>query len=522
MSKDPSMGTGGWFDDWKKHGRRNVEHLSKETLDAIDRYDRIDRDRIRKEMNDYKVSQDNLENVIDTGGQLFDDSFWAFLKADPRLRDKGEMRPSHLINRHVMDEAMELPEYERLRAWTEGDVVSSGMAAVTLEPELETLADRVKKHQEEAARVEQMMQDLAEAERDLDEMMNDMMAEPDPQAIADQQAMIDKMMAGLEAAGNQLDQNAKDAAAGMAQSMRSALNKAADEQEEMQTAAQAWGMEKGQVQKMDPAQRIALAKKLNTPKFKRMAEIWGPMQRVANNEQTRKIYHSNEEVYDLGIGNDLSRVLMSELNAIHHPLLKYDFFRKFTERELLQYEMQGTEKVGKGGIIMAMDNSGSMSGDPEVWAKAIGLCALNIAKEQKRSFTGIHFASRGQIAVFDFTKPGEATVDEVIAYAEHFFSGGTDFETPLNKCVELLQKEFDAKGFVEGDVVFITDGICGVRDEWLTEFVRKREELGFKVHGIMIGASADLEPFKTICDGNGITVRDMLSGEDVRGVFRAL
>ena len=90
---------------------------------------------------------------------------------------------------------------------------------------------------------------------------------------------------------------------------------------------------------------------------------------------------------------------------------------------------------------MAIDNSGSMSGEPEVWAKAVGLATAAIAREQKRSFYGIHFGSAYEMETFDFRDWDKVTVDQIIDYAEFFFGGGTDFMAPLSHALKLLQDE---------------------------------------------------------------------------------
>jgi len=244
------------------------------------------------------------------------------------------------------------------------------------------------------------------------------------------------------------------------------------------------------------------------------------MQRLAFAEQMRKTVHARDEIYDLSLGNDLARVLPTEFLVVRHPLLKYDFLRKYFDAELLQYELRGQERVAKGGIIFCEDGSGSMAGQPEMWAKAVGLCMLHIAKSQNREFHGIHFGSPGQIKHFDFSDIKNITVDNVIEFAEVFFNGGTCFTTPLSKALDILKTEHAANGVVNGDIVFCTDGICGVDENWLREFKSQQEALGFRVFGIAIGCPYNSEPLYTICDKRVITIQDMISGNDIREIFR--
>ncbi len=65
--------------------------------------------------------------------------------------------------------------------------------------------------------------------------------------------------------------------------------------------------------------------------------------------------------------------------ALSDEILELDWMRRFSEQNLLQYDLRGTEPTQRGGILIAEDGSGSMAGEREIWAKAIGLALLKIA-----------------------------------------------------------------------------------------------------------------------------------------------
>ena len=66
--------------------------------------------------------------------------------------------------------------------------------------------------------------------------------------------------------------------------------------------------------------------------------------------------------------------------ALHHPILRKDFHRRFLDQELLQYSLRGVEEKGKGPMIVCLDGSSSMAGDKEIWSKAVTLTLLEIAR----------------------------------------------------------------------------------------------------------------------------------------------
>lgn len=533
------------FEDMLKSYQLPRPKGAKHSIRRIDKYDQQDMDEMRKQVNPYRVARTKLCKVAEnTGGHLTEDTTMGFFKVQPEMEDPENMDPRYLLNRAVQEKLQGTPDWERLRSWTAGDKINTAMAFADIEPVLEELFDRTQKEAEERAQaVEEALQRLEELQRQsknledlIEQWQKGGVFDPDgpeveggqeaqealQQQIADAQAQLDQAQADA--------QGQADAAAGEAvPGLRQAMGETADKCERTAAMTNSFGMDPGQLQRMPAKERIELANRLdNNERFKRLAQLIGPMMRLASAEQTRKVYHSFEEVYDIEAGRELSRLVPSELMDLLRPETKLHFYRKWMEGQTLQYAMRGDEKVGKGGIIMEIDNSGSMAGDREVWAKAVGLATAAIAKDQKRSFYGVHFGSGGygsykpELMTFDFRDWNKVTFDQMIDYAEFFFGGGTDFMAPLSLALKLLQDEEREKGFTEGDIVFVTDGICSVTPDWLKMFSEERERLGFKVWGIIIGGARTSEPLNSICDGNVVTIQDLLTGDEVRKMFREL
>lgn len=416
----------------------NPSDLSRNAI-RHDRYDEEDYESVMEEMREMAAAEDKLTDVVDTGSSAFADQFFSLMKANPELEDPRHVRPSHQVNHAVAQEAMELKEWEELRCYSVGDEIASALGCVAMEPELEILFDKLKKEQELAKSLQDQLDqymDLDGQESSLDELIKQLEdGDPSDPQNAQQAQNYQDQKAALEATkqalANQMAQGQQELSDQMAQqasniksSMQKAMGDAADAAKDSEETAQAWGLDPGALQKMPYEKRIELARKLNNKRFRRIAKLFGPMQRMAFAEQQRKTTYTPEEVYDIEKGNDLNRVLPAEMIQIRHPLLRFDFYRRYFEGDLLQYKMKGTEKLAKGGIIFCEDGSGSMSGDREIWAKAVGLTLLQIAKAQKRSFYGIHFGGPRTIKCFDFRDPKNATVEQVIEFAETFFGGG--------------------------------------------------------------------------------------------------
>lgn len=512
--------------DWRRLSRRTIK---------TDRWDEQDLENIFKIMPDFGHARDSFCDTVETGNGATGDTFFSFFKDDPRAKDPEEVRPDYIINALVRDEMQKMTEFEELKALgTSGDDVNSALAFITMKEDLETLFDKLKAEQELAKKFADQLQEqqrLESESKTIDELLADMEAQDDPDAddlqdLQDKKDANDQAQQELDGQLQQTAQDLKDGLEGKSgqikQGIRDGLRKARDEAKDMEGVDQTWGTEPGALQRLPADQRLNLAKRIkDAPKLKRLSQLVGPMKRVMFGEQRKQAEHAQDEIFNVEKGDDLRRLLPMELVFMHHPKLRRLFYRDLSEAALLQYELKGTEKIGLGGIICAIDNSGSMAGDREIWAKAVGLSLLHLAKAQKRSFKGIHFGSASEIKAFDFVKPEDFSLDQIFAFAELFFGGGTDFQVPLTLAVKHLREEFNKYGKIRGDIVFITDGYCNVSDKWFEDFKTEQEALGFQVFGVLVGSDAysRSDVLDRICDGKIVTIKNLTSPDDVRDVF---
>jgi uncharacterized protein with von Willebrand factor type A (vWA) domain len=282
------------------------------------------------------------------------------------------------------------------------------------------------------------------------------------------------------------------------QAMRSAEQEALSNIEETAELLEAWGTEPGQLTQLPPAQRLELAKKLGEKnKLKQLAKMIGRFRRIAIHTQKTKITHGLDEVHDMELGDELEKVLPSELLKLNHPLLEQDFKRRFIEKELLQYQLRGKENVGKGPIICCVDSSGSMDGDSEMWAKAVTLALLEIAQMQKRAFAVIFFGAEDDpLETIEIKKGEKNVISKVIQIAEYYLGGGTDFEKPLTAALELVEKT----EFKKADIIFVTDGYCDVRDEWLEDFMKMKTGKEARIHSVLVDMSSSNDTVDSFSD----------------------
>jgi uncharacterized protein with von Willebrand factor type A (vWA) domain len=508
------------------------------------KWDRQTKEEIEEQVKDYVLATNRLTDKVDTGYEAMSDTLLTLFKAAPKLRDPKEIRPSYLVNHRVMQEMFEVKELQDARRNSVGDPVATGLAAATLEPELEIIFDKLEKAREDAQRIEQMLEQLEAQAEDLESVMQ--LANADTEETEgstdwqEQAAQIEEAMEALkqqiEAAQSGLEQELD----GQSHMIKESLEEALGDMNKSNSALQdfdSWGLTPGSLKKMNAKSRMELASKLRTPQFKRMAEVIGRMQRIAFTAQTQKADYAMEEVYELESGNDLARLVPTELLALNNDLLVYDFLHRFVERSLTQYALEGEETVNRGGIIALLDSSSSMTGDRLCWSKAIALALLKIAKMQGRPFHAIEFSSPGLFVSYDFdttqdelmlrvthknTERFHYGADAIIAFAEGGLTGGTCFMTPFGEALDLMDAEFSATGATKADIIFLTDGQAGVSQQFLERFKQEQERMGFKVFGIAIGADPESEPMNTLCDSNVITLKRLTNERDMRPLFSSV
>lgn len=195
---------------------------------------------------------------------------------------------------------------------------------------------------------------------------------------------------------------------------------------------------------------------------------------------------SIEEIDRVESGDNLERVLPVEMSMPEDL-----FFKKYVTKELQQFSSPGKDKpkkveehrkdprLTKGPIIVSIDTSGSMAGQPQRIAFSLIKQLLRMAKKQKRPCYLISFSVRSK--AIDLAKP--RNWGKIDYFLEHSYSGGTDGEQMLAEAIRVLQK-----GTYEmADVLIVSDFEFPVPTPSTTEKINKEKTLGTRFYGLKIG-----------------------------------
>ncbi len=232
-------------------------------------------------------------------------------------------------------------------------------------------------------------------------------------------------------------------------------------------------------------------------------KIFNPIKRMVDEQDETMTLHAVMETGGIERSDELSRMLPSELALLGHLKLNILWHAKRAERMLMTYSYSGlmpeiveTEKEqeqdgplvheksdqGLGPIIVCLDTSGSMQGEPEQIAKALVLEALRIAWIEQRPCHVFTFGGPEEILEheLDLTKGG---LGKLLNFLQLSFHGGTDVTKPLLKA---LEKQY-SENWERADILLISDGRFPLQRDQFSRIKKMKKEQDLRLHGLLLG-----------------------------------
>lgn len=199
--------------------------------------------------------------------------------------------------------------------------------------------------------------------------------------------------------------------------------------------------------------------------LRKILALSGRMIRLCRGLQRKKQRHGCDEIVGVTQGGALDSVLTSELIALcgepDLQLLELLTMYRLVQKSLLCRHRRAMEPVGKGPIVIVVDESGSMSGDKIITAKALAMALAWLARNQNRWCGLVGFAGGTEGHTHVIPPVGDKSPVKMVEWLEHFYSGGNDLDVPLKELPEVYWPAFVESGLRRGDtdVVMITDAI---------------------------------------------------------------
>lgn len=232
--------------------------------------------------------------------------------------------------------------------------------------------------------------------------------------------------------------------------------------------------------------------------------------RAVEEIQEKIVDYIPEEMSGIERSGSINRMLPQEALFLGHPKLKMLWHAKRYEQALLSYRVQGIEidktwadiseqvevqkprpRFDRGPILVVIDTSGSMSGTPELIAKALTLQAAKIAHAEKRPCYLYAFGGQGQRLEHDlkFTQNG---IEKLLEFLGYSFGGGNDIET-----IEYAVKRLEQEQWKKADVMIVSDGEWSASSH-IEEVVKSSTVKGTRFHGVQVGGYG--QGLKQLCD----------------------
>lgn len=453
------------WEDFVVDGKPSVTYL-------IDHYNIKKLSRFGKELFERLYNADDVNWMITE--QAYEDYFRAKQNGDDIKFPEG-YKPENGMWYAIMSDISLAAAWPHLLARSVGNQFNAGNNAINILNQLSEVIEEL---------IEKDLLDVQlvfNAGDKLDELRKQFQ---DAQAKGDKAAMDKARAEGKEI--NQAIQNAieelKDQIGSQTSRIVDKTNKDCDETNS--SISTLFGNEEGKgTHGADLQTKRDLAEKLQrNPKLKALAKKLGALRKVWQERKRAKITKSTYEAINGAVfSNDITRAFPVELALAGSNEGKLLFALKYSQKTLLTKDYNAHRKdIGKGPIIMYVDTSGSMGGEPEVWSKAISFVISEEALKENREVQIYLFDTRIEQGVI--LKGNRKTNKELLDFVGTWhLGGGTSFNSVISHAVELTKTQD------RSDILLITDGYSDVRDSNMRALRSLKQRTGAMWSTICIG-----------------------------------
>ena len=146
-------------------------------------------------------------------------------------------------------------------------------------------------------------------------------------------------------------------------------------------------------------------------------------------------------------------------------------------------------------IIVCVDTSGSMSGQPEAVAKALTLEACRIAHAEQRRCLLYFFGSKNEFREHELSLTPDG-LDKLMEFLVMGFGGGNDLDAPFREALKRMQ----TAGWERADILLVSDGIFPQSqvDALKPAVDDAKERLRLRVCGLLVGSHSS-GPMEALC-----------------------
>jgi uncharacterized protein with von Willebrand factor type A (vWA) domain len=225
-----------------------------------------------------------------------------------------------------------------------------------------------------------------------------------------------------------------------------------------------------------------LAKKISrNPELRKLIKKLGALRKIWNErKRARKIQDQYEAITGAKFDDNITKAFPAEIALAASPEGKALFALKYAQKTLLTKDYTAHRKdIGKGPIVMYIDVSGSMSGESELWSKAIAFVITEEALKENREVQ-IHLFDtciNGSVKLRGDRKNNTELLDFVGTWT---LGGGTSFDAVLGHALDYAKLDGHT------DVLMITDGRSDVDKNFIRRLNHFKQTTGMQWSTICI------------------------------------
>ena len=379
------------------------------------------------------------ESEVPLAQQLAFDLFCSFYKYFVKLRSPAEIAPECQGHRDLLGRALELREHEKLRAFTRLKPVETALATELV----------------------------------LDALLKEM-------------AQVPPASEDAGAGGEARDSLFESAEGVTTQRLREVMKDAREDLQSVTELIAAWSSGPGQETRLPAELKLRLMRDVvRNPRLRMIALLFGRYRRLGLRERTLPAMRASQEVVDFIQGGDVARALAGELSSFAMEEREDLFYAKVVTHSLLIYELWRREEEPRA-VYLCIDNSGSMAGEKEVWAKASALALAHLALAEDRPVEVVLFGDAADPLRVVSMRPNDdasTRLEKLLDVASYFLGGGTDFVKPLSHVLDALETGHHTGS----DLLFVSDGLCPIPEDFVRRFRGAKARYDLRMTSVLIG-----------------------------------
>ncbi len=175
----------------------------------------------------------------------------------------------------------------------------------------------------------------------------------------------------------------------------------------------------------------------------------GRMREAASADGMKDTNEGRCDVVGVRTGSDIGTMTPSERARLACDATSPDVMRRLYDGSVLCWEMRGEDTANDGDLVIAVDRSGSMSGAPMVWARALAAASLLGALKARKRVALLLFDGKTEVVAVD----GKRGLKPALKALGRRAGGGTNIVNAL------AQVKAASANLRDPDVLVVSDGI---------------------------------------------------------------